>query len=76
MNWLGGAAMWKSADSLQLIGLGLNALGTAVIFMFAYPPKRERWSGFFLGLTRFALVLMFCGFMLQFLAAYLAGHGG
>jgi hypothetical protein len=62
-------------DNLQLIGLGLNVFGTAVIFMFAYPLKSERWSRLFLALTRFALVLMFCGFLLQFLAAHLVGQG-
>jgi hypothetical protein len=55
---------------LQLIGLGLNVIGTAAIFMFAYPPADVRKRSFFLVLTRVALILMFCGFLLQFIAAW------
>jgi hypothetical protein len=55
---------------LQLIGLALNVIGTAAIFMFAYPPEDERKRALFLLLTRLALVLMFCGFLLQLIAAW------
>jgi hypothetical protein len=54
-------------------GLALNVMGTAAIFMFAYPPEDERRRRFFLLLTRLALILMLSGFPLQFLAAWL-GH--
>ena len=30
------------SNTLLLIGLGLNVVGTATIFMFAYPPQDER----------------------------------
>jgi hypothetical protein len=60
-------------SSLQLLGLSLNVLGTAAIFMFAYPPADERKRGFYLLLTRLALVLMFCGFLLQLMAAWRHG---
>jgi hypothetical protein len=62
--------MRPGSNALYLAGLALNVVGTAIIFMFAYPPQNERWRGIFLGLTRIALLLMFCGFVLQFLAAY------
>ena len=66
--------MWRPGSNvLHLIGLGLNVLGTAIIFMFAYPPSDDRWRGLFLALTRIALILMFCGFVLQFLAALNVG---
>jgi hypothetical protein len=55
---------------LQLIGLTLNVIGTAVIFLFAYPPADERRRAFFLLLTRVALLLMFCGFLLQLISAW------
>ena len=57
-------------SSLQLIGLTLNVVGTAVIFLFAYPPADERKRAFFLFLTRLALILMFCGFLLQLISAW------
>ena len=40
------------------------------IFMFAYPPQDERRHRLFLILTRMALILMFCGFLLQVLATW------
>ena len=49
------------SNTLLLIGLGLNVVGTATIFMFAYPPLDERRHRLFLILTRMALILMFCG---------------
>jgi hypothetical protein len=55
---------------LQLLGLALSVMGTAAIFMFAYPPEDELRRKFFLLLTSLALILMFCGFLLQFLAAW------
>jgi hypothetical protein len=63
--------MWKpGADALQLIGLGLNVLATAIVFLFAYPPTNERMRSLFIWITRFALLILFCGFVLQFIAAY------
>ena len=56
--------------SLQPLGLSLNVIGTAVIFMFAYPPTDERKRCFYLLLTRLALILMFGGFLLQLMAAW------
>jgi hypothetical protein len=55
---------------LQLIGLTLDVIGTAVIFLFAYPPADERNRAFFLLLTRGALLLMFGGFLLQLISAW------
>jgi hypothetical protein len=55
---------------VQLIGLSLNVIGTAIIFMFAYPPQDERRRALFLVLARLALILIFCGFLLQLLAAW------
>jgi len=53
------------SNTLLLIGLGLNVVGAATIFMFAYPPQDERRHRLFLTLTRMALTLVFCGFLLQ-----------
>jgi hypothetical protein len=65
------AAMWGTkAKALQVIGLALNVLGTALIFLFAYPGSDERRGAMFVRVTRMALLLMFCGFMLQLVAAY------
>ena len=55
--------------TLQLIGLALNVVGVALIFLFAYPPQDERRKVFFIRLSRFALLLVFCGFLLQFVGA-------
>ena len=54
------------SNTLLLIGLGLNVVGTATIFMFAYPPQDERRHRLFLTLTRMALILMFCAFCCRF----------
>jgi hypothetical protein len=63
--------MWGTkAKALQVIGLMLNVLGTALIFLFAYPGSDERRGAMFVRLTRMALLLMFCGFVLQLAAAY------
>ena len=54
---------------LQLIGLALNVVGAGLIFMFAYPPQDERRRLFYVRLSRFAVLLIFCGFLLQFVGA-------
>ena len=55
--------------TLQLIGLALNVVGAALVFMFAYPPQDERRQALFIRLSRFAGLLVFCGFLLQLVAA-------
>ena len=55
--------------TLQLIGLALNVVGVALIFMFAYPPPDGRRQLLFIRLSRFAVLLVFCGFLPQFAAA-------
>jgi hypothetical protein len=60
--------------TLRLIGLGLNVVGVAVIFMFAYPPQDARRQALFIRLSRFAVLLVFCGFLLQFVAALHEGE--
>ena len=57
--------------TLQLIGLALNVVGVALVFLFAYPPQDERRKVFFIRLSRLALLLVFCGFLLQFVGALL-----
>ena len=57
------------ARTLRLIGLGLNVVGGAIIFMFAYPPQDARRQALFVRLSRFAVLLVFCGFLLQLVAA-------
>jgi hypothetical protein len=54
---------------LQLIGLALCVMGVAIIFLFGYPPKEEERQALFIRLSRLALLLVFCGFLLQFAAA-------
>jgi hypothetical protein len=54
---------------LQLSGLALCVVGVAVIFLFGYPPKEEERQVLFTRLSRLALLLVFCGFLLQFAAA-------
>jgi hypothetical protein len=56
-----------------LIGLGVNVVGVALIFMFAYPPQDARRQAFFIRLSRLAVLLVFCGFLLQFVAALYEG---
>jgi hypothetical protein len=53
---------------LQLIGLALCVMGVAIIFLFGYPPKDERRQALFVRLSRLALLLVFCGFVLQLAA--------
>ena len=50
---------------LQLTGLALNVVGSALIFN-GYPPQEGRRQGVFVRLSRFAVLLVFCGFLLQF----------
>ena len=57
--------------TLQLLGLALNVVGVALIFLFAYPPEDERRKLLFIRLSRFAVLLVFCGFLLQFVGALL-----
>jgi hypothetical protein len=59
------------ARTLQLIGLALNVVGAALIFLFAYPLQDERRKVLFIRLSRLALLLVFCGFLLQFVGALL-----
>jgi hypothetical protein len=44
-------------------------MGVAIIFLFGYPPKEEERQALFIRLSRLALLLVFCGFLLQFAAA-------
>ena len=55
-------------DFLQLFGMGLNVLGSALIFFFGYPPQEARRDITFVRVARTALLLVFCGFVLQFVA--------
>jgi hypothetical protein len=48
--------------------MALNVVGSALIFMFAYPPQDGRRQAMFIRLSRFAVLLVFCGFVLQFVA--------
>lgn len=59
-------AWWKV---LQLMGLALCVAGVALIFLFGYPPKDEARQALFVRLSRLALLLVFCGFLLQLVAA-------
>jgi hypothetical protein len=54
-----------------LLGLALNVVGVALVFLFAYPPQDERRNLLFIRLSRFAVLLVFCGFLLQFVGALL-----
>jgi len=55
-------------DLLQLVGLGLNVLGSALIFFFGYPPRDVSLQITFMRAARSALLMVFCGFLLQFVA--------
>jgi hypothetical protein len=55
--------------TLQLIGLASNVLGAALIFMFGYPPEDAWRRLLYVRLSRFAVLLVFCGFLLQLIAA-------
>jgi hypothetical protein len=59
--------------TLRLVGLALNVLGAGLVFMFAYPPHDERRQGIYVRLSRFAVLLIFCGFLLQFVGAHYEG---
>jgi len=59
---------WKV---LELAGLALNVVGVALIFMFGYPPKDEARQALLIRFSRFALLLVFCGFVLQLVSAIL-----
>jgi hypothetical protein len=59
-------ARWKI---LQLTGLALCVVGAAIVFLFGYPPKEEERQALFTHLSRLALLLVFCGFLLQLAAA-------
>jgi hypothetical protein len=65
---MGGRAV--RSGTLQLMGLALNVVEVALIFLFAYPPQDER-KVLFIRLSRFAVLLVFCGFLLQFVRALL-----
>jgi len=58
---------------LQVIGLTLCVAGVAIIFLFGYPPKDELRQALFIRLSRLALLLVFCGFLLQLTAAVARG---
>lgn len=58
-----------SAGLLHLLGLGLSVLGTALIFLYAYPPTDETRRDQYVGFTRIAVFLVFLGFLLQFAGA-------
>ena len=58
-----------SPTLLHLLGLGLNVIGTALIFLYAYPPADEARRDQYVGFTRIALLLVFLGFLAQFAAA-------
>jgi hypothetical protein len=60
--------LWKV---LELAGLALNVVGVALTFMFSYPPKDEARQALLIRLSRFALLLVFCGFVLQLVSAIL-----
>ena len=62
-------------NGLQLIGLALCVLGVAIIFLFGYPPKDEARQAMFIRLSRLALLLVFCGFLLQLAAAVAGAYG-
>jgi hypothetical protein len=54
---------------LQLTGLALNVAGAALVFMFGYPPQDGPRQSTFIRLSRAGILLIFCGFLLQFVAA-------
>ena len=62
-----------TSDLLQLVGLGLNVLGSALIFFFGYPPQDAPYQIAFVRIARAALLLVFCGFVLQFVALLARG---
>ena len=56
------------------MGLALNVLGAGIIFMFAYPPDDEGRRMRYVRLSRLAILLVFCGFFLQLIAATYDGR--
>ena len=58
-----------SSTLLHLIGLGLSVVGTALVFLYAYPPTDEARRARYVRLTRVAVLLIFLGFLLQFIGA-------
>jgi hypothetical protein len=54
---------------LQMTGLALNVAGAALVFMVGYPPQDSPRQGMFIRLSRVGILLIFCGFLLQFVAA-------
>jgi hypothetical protein len=58
-----------SPHLLQLLGLGLNVIGTALIFLYAYPPADQARREQYVGFTRIAVLLVFMGFVVQFAGA-------
>ena len=60
-------------DLVQFVGLGLNVVGSALIFFFGYPPQDARREIAFVRVARTALLLVFCGFVLQFVALLARG---
>jgi hypothetical protein len=65
-------AEWRR--TLHPIGLALNVIGAAILFMFAYPPQDERRQLLYVRLSRLAVLPVFCGFSLQFAAAFHEGR--
>jgi hypothetical protein len=60
--------------ALHIIGLALNVIGTGIIFMWAYPPDDEGRRRRYVRLSRFALLLVFCGFLLQLITTIYDGR--
>jgi hypothetical protein len=60
--------------TLLLVGLALNVVGAALIFIFAYPPQDDRRQLLYIRLSRLAVLLVFSGFLLQFVAALYEGR--
>ena len=59
---------------LHILGLALNVIGAGIIFMWAYPPEDDRRRRRYVSLSRFALLLVFCGFLLQLITAIYDGR--
>jgi hypothetical protein len=59
---------------LHITGLALNVVGAAIIFMCAYPPDDDARRRRHVSWSRFALLLVFCGFLLQLITAVYDGR--
>jgi hypothetical protein len=59
---------------LHIFGLALNVIGAGIIFMFAYPADDEGRRTRYVRLSRFAILLVFCGFFLQLIATAYDGR--